>query len=100
MSWSWKEENELVKQYEQAGTVTISTEEYKDLIAQLFKLQFAGQREHDDWYSEMNKRIALEKEVESLKKQVDSVNAWLKEDELATSNYKAWKLRKLEEESA
>lgn len=68
MSWSWKETRDK-KSYEINGSVTISTEEYRDLIEEVAQLQAAGQKEHDDWYKEYNRANGLETKVKQLEKQ-------------------------------
>lgn len=67
MSWNWTEELEK-KEYETKGTVTISTEEYRDLIAMNYELQHRGQKEHDDWYKEYNERRDFENKYRELNK--------------------------------
>ena len=76
MSWNWKEERE-VKEYDVKGTVTISTEEYRDLIGEVYELQAKGQREHDDWYKEYNRARELEEQVKALKSKVEQFNQFL-----------------------
>jgi hypothetical protein len=100
MSWNWKEEEEK-KEYETKGTVTISTEEYRDLIERVQELKAAGQREHDDWYEEYNRARDLEKKVKALEDKVAEFNAWIDSDDRPDQNlrsvFKQWKLKKLEE---
>ena len=102
MSWKWNEDEE-VKTYEQSGTVTISTEEYRDLIRRTFELKAAGQKEHDDWYTEYKKREELEKRVVALEKSVNFYTEFINSTEQRKSDYTLYlreiKLQKLEEEN-
>ena len=97
MSWNWKDREEYEnKEYEVHGTVTISTEEYRDLITQAEKLYAAGQKEHDDWYEE---RRRAEKAEDSLKKAEASLaelTEWLDSDESLRPKFKLWKVEKME----
>lgn len=65
MSWRWSEEFEK-KEYEVKGTVTIGTEEYRDLIEEVTRLRIAGQREHDDWLAERIRADKLESKIKEL----------------------------------
>ena len=102
MSWNWNE-NEEVKTYEQSGTVTISTEEYRDLIRRTFELKVAGQKEHDDWYAEYKKNQELEKKVTALQTSINFYNAFVNSTEQRKGDYTLYlreiKLQKLEEEN-
>ena len=99
MSWSWKEENEeIAKKYEQAGMVTISTEEYRDLISQVYKLQAAGQKEHDDWYKEYQRANELEKKLQLVEKKLSEFDVWFTQNTVAADDFKAWKIQKIADE--
>lgn len=91
MSWSWKEERE-VKQYDTKGTVTISTEEFRDLINEANDLRMAGQKEHDDWYREYTRANDLQTKLDAVSKQLDSLETWLKDDIDSLKNYKLWRI--------
>jgi len=100
MSFSWKEERER-KEYETKGTVTIGTDEYRDLIEEVEELRAAGQKEHDDWYKEYRRADDLEKKVKALEERVAEFNAWIDSDDHFEQNlrsaFKQWKLKKQEE---
>lgn len=66
MSFNWCGEVEE-KEYE-SSEVTISTEEYRDLISDVARYHFAGQKEHDDWYREYRKREELESKLAKINK--------------------------------
>ena len=100
MSWSWNADEEE-KEYEVKGTVTISTEEYRDLIERVSELKIKGQREHDDWYNEYKRAEELKKKVDSLQKTIDLYNKYINSSELRTADYAGFlrelKLKELEE---
>lgn len=100
MSWSWNPKEEE-KEYDTKGTVTISTEEYRDLIRETFDLKAQGQREHDDWYAQYKECENLKQQVESLKKAVNAYNEYINSTETRKSDYGLYlrelKLRELDE---
>lgn len=101
MSWNWKEEEER-GEYETKGTVTISTEEYRDLISRIYELKSAGQKEHDDWYNEYKKNSELEKKIDALQKSVNHYNNFINSTEQRKNDYSLYlrelKLQELEED--
>lgn len=101
MSWSWKnmdEDEEEVKEYDVKGSVTISTQEYKDLIAKVYKLKQMGQREHDDWYNTYNKCSDLEKQLKSAQANVEKYSAYINSSEIRKADYVGWDREKRLEE--
>lgn len=89
MSWNWNTEEEK-KEYETKGTVTISTEEYRDLIESVQKLKAAGQKEHDDWYEEYNKRKSAEEETKKRDELVAKYREYVSSSEIRKADYLAW----------
>lgn len=96
MSWQWHDEELENKEYDIQGTVTISTNEYRDLIAQAYTLKAAGQKEHDDWYTEYKKREEFEKKVNDLTKKLDEINLWFEEDDASKTKFKLWKVEQID----
>ena len=86
MSWSWNADEEK-KEYEVKGTVTISTEEYRDLIESVANLRIKGQKEHDDWYEQYRECETLKKQLEASKKAVDTYNKYINSTETRKSDY-------------
>lgn len=86
MSWNWNTDDE-VKEYEVKGTVTISTEEYRDLIEKVAELKAKGQREHDDWYASYRECDELKKQLEASKKAVDNYNKYINSTDTRKSDY-------------
>lgn len=97
MSWNWNEELEE-REYETKGTVTISTEEYRDMLKQIYSLQSAGQKEHDDWYSMMKERDALKTKFENADTELTQIKAWLEDDDASKTKFKLWKVEQEEKE--
>lgn len=96
MSWNWKEDEEK-KEYETKGNVTISTEEYRDLIERVQELKAAGQREHDDWYKEYRRADDLDKKVAKLQAKVDEFSEFLADHKTVKEDYDNFCLRKMKE---
>lgn len=89
MSWNWNVEEEK-KDYGVRGTVTISTEEYRDLVVKVQELKAAGQREHDDWYEEYKKNSDLKKEIEKRDGFIEKYKEYIDSSELRKNDYLKW----------
>ena len=94
MSWNWKEEMEE-KEYEVKGTVTISTEEYRDLISEVYDLHSRGQKEHDDWYKEYIRANELEKKNTSLENKIKEYEYFINSDDVLKEKLKSWRLEQM-----
>lgn len=99
MSWNWKAEKED-KEYEIKGTVTIGTDEYRDLIQETCDLRSAGQKEHDDWYKEYVLRQELEKKVKAYEEKLEEINEFWDSDESLRLKFRLWKAEKIEKEES
>ncbi len=101
MSWSWsKYEDEVTKSYEPMGTVTISCEEYRDLLTRTIELKAAGQREHDDWFEGTKKIDRLEKDLNKANDTIakfEQYKSFVEQDPGIHSQFKLWKLEQEEE---
>lgn len=108
MSWGFNLEEEK-KEYPVSGTVTISCEEYRDLIGSLYELKAKAQKEHDDWYEEYQKGCKKDNEIKELKekhddflKKISLYYAFVNSDDEVNAKYKDFvakkKLEELEEE--
>lgn len=99
MSWNWsKFEEAESKEYPETGTVTISTAEYRDLVRLVSDLRCAGQKEHDDWYEEKNKREALEKKLEAAELSLNQLNDWMDSEDGLRAKFKLWRVEQLDKE--
>ena len=98
MSWNWNEREENTKkEYDVKGTVTISTEEYRDLIEEKEQLWQAGQKEHDSWWEEYKAKNELEKKVSKLQAKIDEFNEFLADHKTVKEDYDNFCLRKMKE---
>lgn len=104
MGWSYKEDedDDERKEYPVVGSVTLSTEEYTDLVRALFKTRKKADSEHNDWYNEYKdhettkKKVKeLEERINNLQNRVSEFTEWINtRDELSTQ-FRAWKNEKL-----
>ena len=99
MSWNWNADEEK-KEYETKGTVTISTEEYRDLIESVQKLKAAGQKEHDDWYEEYNNRKKAEEELKKRDELIAKYREYVSSSESRKASYLTWCEEKKREQLA
>lgn len=91
MSWNWNEEAE-VKEYETKGTVTIGTDEYRDLITEIERLRASGQKEHDDWYKELREKDNYKAKLDEAEAKLNKIEAWFEEDGESKTKFKLWKV--------
>ena len=94
MSWSWNEEMKE-KEYEVKGTVTISTQEYRDLISEVYELHNKGQKEHDDWYKEYRRADELEKKNTSLENKIKEYENFINSNDVLKEKLKNWRLEQM-----
>ena len=103
MGWNYEEDEDERKEYPVVGSVTLSTEEYTDLVSALFKARKKADKEHDDWYDEYkehgktkDKVKELEERINNLQNRVSEFMEWMinTRDELL-SQFRAWKNEKL-----
>ena len=99
MSWNWERLDEE-KKYPAEGMVTISTEEYRDLISKISRLRELGQKEHDDWNTERRKAESLEERVRNLERKLAEINEWFDDCEGKRTEFKLWKVERLEKKEA
>ena len=67
--------DENKKEYSVLGTVTIGTDEYRDLLTEKFEAVRARDEEHDRWYNQYKEAQKYKEECETLKKQVEALRA-------------------------
>lgn len=70
------EENKKV--YSVIGTVTIGTDEYRDLIAEKFAAEKEKTEWHNKWYDEYCAKGKLENECKKLKEELDKCKNYIK----------------------
>jgi hypothetical protein len=93
MAWGNYEEKDVRKTYENVGRVELSTEEYRDLVFDLYEARKDRDKEHDDWYKEYNKVLELEMKVKSLEKKVTTFEDFLSEHSSVKEDFENYKLR-------
>lgn len=93
MAWGNYEEKDARKTYENVGKVELSTEEYRDLVFDLYEARRDRDKEHDDWYKEYNRAQDLDKKVKSLEKKVTTFEDFLSEHLTVKEDFENYKLR-------
>lgn len=73
--------NEDRKEYSVIGTVTIGTDEYRDLICEKFEAIKEADRQRSQWYDEYSKRQKLEEENKKLTEKLIKLEKFIKENE-------------------
>lgn len=63
------------KEYSIIGTVTIGTDEYRDLITEKFQAIREKEEEHDRWYDQYKETQKYKEECGALKKQVEALKS-------------------------
>ena len=69
------------KEYSVVGTVTIGTDEYRDLINDKFEAERARQEEHDHWYKCYCEKNKVEEECKKLKEELDKLKKFIKKNQ-------------------
>lgn len=79
--------DENKKEYSVVGTVTIRTDEYRDLLTEKFeadkaisKLERECKHWHDKWYQEYRTKGKLESEYTKLKEELDKLRKFVSEN--------------------
>lgn len=68
------------KTYSVVGTVTIGTDEYRDLLTDKFEAIKAKDEEHDRWYRCYCEKCTLESENKKLKEELEQLKRYIKEN--------------------
>ena len=66
------------KEYSIIGTVTIGTDEYRDLLQEKFDAQKLESDWHTKWYNEYCDKRKFEDECKKLKEELDKCKAYIK----------------------
>lgn len=86
------------KQYEYKGTVTISTEEYRDLIKGAFEAEKEAESYRSRYWEEQGKTSELKKKVETLEKGQKNYRDFVNSSTECTALYKQWLVIKQDDE--
>lgn len=68
------------KEYSIVGTVTIGTDEYRDLIEAVKDAKAEAESERRRWCEQYTKADKLEKELKELKTKLEKYEAFIKQD--------------------
>ena len=78
--------------YSVIGTVTIGTDEYRDLIIEKCNAEKEADRQRNEWYSEYTRAQKLEEKNRKLSEKLDSLEKYIKENNEEDS-FELWLLR-------
>ena len=84
--------NEEKKTYSVVGTVTIGTDEYRDLIIEKCKAEREADRQRTEWYNEYTRAEKLVAKNTKLSEKLDSLEKFIKELEVE-DKFDLWMLR-------
>ena len=79
--------NEDEKKYPVQGTVTISTEEYKDLVKTVMDKERESNNYRDKYWTEQSKVNDLEKRLNELRAEADIMQAFIAQQPERTQEY-------------
>ena len=69
--------DENKKEYSVVGTVTIGTDEYRDILTEKFNAEKETREWHDKWYREYCDHGKLENEYKKLKEELDKLKKFI-----------------------
>lgn len=78
------------KDYEVKGTVTISTEEYRDLIVSAIEQEKEADRYRSQYWEESNKRSKAEEALKPMREKYELLLAFINDSEERVKDYKFW----------
>lgn len=68
------------KKYSIVGTVTIGTDEYRDLLQEKFEAQKRADNLNSKWYDEYKRAQDLQKQVDALKAKIDKLESFIRKN--------------------
>lgn len=68
------------KEYSVIGTVTIGTDEYRDLLTEKFEADREASEQRSKWYEQYSKANKLEEENKKLKEELDKYKKFIKKN--------------------
>ena len=80
------------KTYSVVGTVTIGTDEYRDLIENLKDALADAEKRRSEWWAQYNKANELEKELKDVLEKLKELEAFVRSDEAVSTKFKLWRL--------
>ena len=80
------------KTYSVVGSVTIGTDEYRDLIENLKDAQADVEKRRSEWWEQYNKANEREKELKEVLEKLKELEAFVKSDEAVSTKFKLWRI--------
>ena len=78
------------KDYEVKGTVTISTEEYRDLIVSAIEQEKEADRYRSQYWEESSKRSKAEEALKPMREKYELLLTFINDSEERVKDYKFW----------
>ena len=78
------------KEYEVKGTVTISTEEYKDLVKSVFEAEKSSENYRDRYWKEQETTKSQAEQIKSLEKKLEFFQRFINSSEDINLEYKMY----------
>ena len=82
------------KKYSVVGTVTIGSDEYRDLIEKMVTSEMAADDYRSKYWAEQSKVAAITKERDAISAECESYRKFLAEDDGTKAKYRLWKMDK------
>ena len=79
------------KTYEIIGTVTISTEEYRELIERALRSELDMEKGRDEWWKERCRADKAEKELAEITEKHNAIKKFIQSDADTYAMYMVWK---------
>ena len=77
--------DENKKEYSVVGTVTIGTDEYRDLLTEKFEAEKSKDEWYNKWYKEYTRANDLQKQVDALKAKIHKCEQFIKKNTVSIS---------------
>lgn len=84
------------KKYTNIGSVTIGTDEYRDLIKESITSKAEADDYRSKYWGEQTKSDNLKKELDALKPKYEALNKFLKSDDAIATKYKLYQIEQKE----
>lgn len=82
------------KTYSVVGTVTIGTDEYRDLIENLAEARHDVEKRRSEWWDQHNKCSKLENELKEALVKLEELEAFVKSDEAISAKLKLFRIER------
>lgn len=82
------------KNYSVVGTVTIGTDEYRDLIESLKDARHEEQKSNSARWEQYNKATKLETELKAVVYKLEELETFVRSDEDISTKFKLWRIER------